>query len=133
MMELTRTEMFDVKADAEAMFQAWIDTGEIIWVSKPLGGMFGYLGAGELEGEEIELLVPPEKREMHRKIRGEYLKNPGQMRMGERGMEILGCRKDGTKFRIEISLLPVRVRKRWLMLGTILDMTVAIPPVARVH
>lgn len=127
MMVMSRTEMFDVIADHSAIFEADLVTGEFTWVSKPLGVMFGYPVAGELEGEVVEVLIPPEKREVHRSYREEYAKSPDVRLMGAR-RRLEGVRKNGSRFPIEISLLPKRSGKRWVVFGQVFDMTGHQPP-----
>ncbi|MDX1629049.1 MAG: PAS domain-containing sensor histidine kinase [Fulvivirga sp.] len=64
--------------------------------------IFGY-EANELEGLKIEELIPKELRKLHVKDRKDYHENPSPRRMG-RGRDLLGLKKDGTTFPVEISL-----------------------------
>lgn len=121
-MTMTRTEMFDMIADYEAIFEADLETGCFTWTSKPMGTMFGYYQSGELEGEPIEMLLPQEKRVAHKGHRAAYLASPEARLMGNRTMTLEGVRKDGTRLPIEISLIPRKIGKRWIVLGKVLSM-----------
>ena len=62
----------------------------------------------ELLGQAVEVLVPVELRDSHVAHRGEYAAQPRARPMGI-GLELLGRRRDGTVFPIEISLSPCGV------------------------
>lgn len=64
--------------------------------------MFGYKSI-ELIGKPIECLMPEGLRENHVKHRGSYLAKPYTRLMGA-GLDLMGRRKDGEEFPIEIGL-----------------------------
>ncbi|ELR71996.1 two-component sensor histidine kinase [Fulvivirga imtechensis AK7] len=64
--------------------------------------LFGY-EQGELIGMQIESLVPPALRHSHVKDRQEYEEHPSPRQMGK-GRDLLGRRKNGDDFPVEISL-----------------------------
>ena len=82
------------------------ERGRILVVNDQLTRLFGY-GPAELLGERVEMLVPHRLREGHEGHRGSYGRAPATRPMGM-GLELLGLRKDGTEFPLEISLSPVR-------------------------
>ncbi len=67
--------------------------------------MFGY-SREELLGKPVELLVPESVRGGHVRRREGYWNHPATRPMGS-GLALEGCRKDGTRFPVEISLSPV--------------------------
>jgi len=79
--------------------------------------LFGY-GPGELVGEPIELLIPTEHREHHRKLRASYEASPRGRPMVS-GLELHGQHKNGTVFRAEIALNPVETTDGLVVTSTI--------------
>ena len=75
---------------------------EIELVNPTLLKMFGYK-EDELIGERIEILIPDRIKSNHENHRNKYLKKPKDRRMGI-GMDLLGKRKDGTEFFVEVGL-----------------------------
>lgn len=63
---------------------------------------FGYL-KGEMLDMSISDLLPERFRSMHDKYVGEYFRRPTSRPMG-RGTALIGLRKDGSEFPVEISL-----------------------------
>ncbi|HEX9155880.1 MAG TPA: PAS domain S-box protein, partial [Nitrospira sp.] len=60
----------------------------------------------ELLGRSVDLLVPEQFRASHPDHRRTFFANPTIRRMGDNRV-LMGLRKDGTEFRIEISLAPL--------------------------
>ncbi len=83
--------------------------------------IFGY-GREELLGKPIEVLVPERFREAHVKHRDQYLGEPRMRPMGA-GLDLLGRRKDGSEFPVEISLSPMRTPEGMLVTAAIRDIT----------
>jgi len=67
--------------------------------------LFGY-SKDELEGQKVELLMPARYTGTHIKYRELFSRNPKSRFMGE-GRELMGKRKDGSEFNIEIALSPI--------------------------
>jgi PAS domain S-box-containing protein len=76
--------------------------GAIIMVNPAACQMFGY-AAEELEGQLIEVLIPPSLKDIHIKHREAFSRNPENRRMGH-NRDLQGGRKDGTTFPVEVSL-----------------------------
>jgi len=76
--------------------------GRITLVNAQTERLFGYNRA-ELVGQPIEILVPRAVRGLHPQHRAEYMADPVPRPMGA-GMELSGCRRDGSTFPAEISL-----------------------------
>ena len=84
--------------------------------------MFRY-SRDELLGQEIEMLLPDAAREVHAGHRIEYADAPTLRPMGE-GMDLVGLRKDGSEFPVEISLSPVDTDIGRFISSVIRDVTV---------
>ncbi len=76
--------------------------GTIIMANRSLETMFGW-GRGELVGQSIERLVPSVARDAHHRHRVDYFAAPRPRLMG-RGLHLIGERKDGATFPVEVSL-----------------------------
>ena len=66
--------------------------------------MFGWTRE-EMEGSQVEMLVPTANRGLHERHRLRYAEAPSPRPMG-RGLDLQALRKDGTAFPVEISLSP---------------------------
>lgn len=96
------------------------DDGLIVYANKGAENLFGY-AKSELLGRPVELLVPARFRGHHADLRREYQQKP-RARPAMAGLELYGCRSDGTTFRAEISLSPVKTEKG-LFVATVLSET----------
>ena len=95
--------------------------GRIVIVNSQAERMFGYL-RDELFGKPVEQLMPANIRDRHVRQRAGYAANPHVRPMG-RDLELLGLRKDGSTFPVEISLSPVRTRQSSYVSSVIRDVT----------
>ncbi|MEZ4974514.1 MAG: PAS domain S-box protein [Cyclobacteriaceae bacterium] len=95
--------------------------GEIVFVNTQTVSLFGY-DRDELQGKKVEILIPAELRRNHERHRASYHKNPTVRPMGE-DFELLGKKKDGTEFPIEISLSPIETKEGVLVSAAIRDVT----------
>ena len=93
------------------------EDGVIQFVNRSAEELFGYV-AEELVGEPVEVLMPIEHRNRHSSIRESYNESP-RARPLLSGIELRGCRKDGTAFRAEIALLPVKTEGGVLVASTV--------------
>jgi PAS domain S-box-containing protein len=80
-----------------------LHTGEIVWVNQLLETMFGYHMRNALRGKSVDSLLPLTKRAMHAKHREAYAEKPEMRSMGV-GLELQGCRKDGSEFPVVVML-----------------------------
>ncbi|HUI47010.1 MAG TPA: PAS domain S-box protein [Nitrospirota bacterium] len=76
--------------------------GRIVTVNAQIEKLFGY-GREELQGRNLEILMPARFRARHRKNVSEFLSQPRIRPMGT-GLELFGLRKDGAEFPVDISL-----------------------------
>ena len=98
------------------------DGGEIVIVNAQAERMFGY-DRDELLGNKIEMLLPERVRESHVAHRRKFATNASLRPMGP-GLELIGRRKDGSEFPVEISLSPVSTPKASFVSSVIRDVTV---------
>jgi len=97
-------------------------SGIIIMANAHLLTQFGYNTADELIGKKVELLIPKSLRERHEKHRWDYNEHPQNRPMGI-GMDLMGLRKDGTQFPVEISLGHYTIGNERFALAFINDIT----------
>ncbi|HZM93107.1 MAG TPA: response regulator, partial [Vicinamibacterales bacterium] len=76
--------------------------GTIVMANRALETMFGWQ-SGELIGQRLERLLPPAFRQIHERHRTNYVSAPRPRLMGG-GLHLVGERKDGSTFPIEVSL-----------------------------
>jgi PAS domain S-box-containing protein len=95
--------------------------GCIVMVNTAIETLFGY-ERSELVGQSIETLVPEHFRTRHFEDRRNYTAKPVARRM-EAKQDLVGRRKDGTEFPVEIGLNPIQTRRGILILSVIVDMT----------
>ena len=84
--------------------------------------LFGY-EPGQLTDVSIEQLIPLESRGMHAAHRLAYAKNPRLREMGNRNMPLFGLRRDGTKFRAEIRIAPIKSGQGHVTAAAVRDAT----------
>ena len=81
--------------------------GRIVLANRSAEEMFGYTRQ-ELLGARVELLLPEAVRATHGRDREDYFRHPRIRPMGI-GMDLLGRRKDGSEFPLEVSLSYVEI------------------------
>ena len=94
--------------------------GQIVDVNVQAVGMFGYT-RDELLGEQVEMLIPTEKRERHVGERDNYVNRPRVRPMGA-GMKLSALHKDGHTLHVEINLAPYQSAEGLLVVGAIRDL-----------
>lgn len=81
-----------------------IDAAGCILLTNPqLDRLFGYPD-GELIGQQMEVLVPPDSRPRHPGLRAGFVIHGVRRQMGSAEADLQGLRKDGTRFSVEIGL-----------------------------
>ncbi len=94
-------QVFDVAPDAMLLIRA---DGQIGRVNLAFERQFGY-SATEVEGQPVEILLPPSARLAHVRHRSWFAQHPQVRRMGER-QSLIACRSNGSEFPVDISLAP---------------------------
>ena len=79
--------------------------GRIVFTNRFLDEIFGY-AHGDLLGQRIEILLPAELGDIHSRHRTEFNNSPETRLMGS-GRDLMGRRKDGSVFPVEVGLSPI--------------------------
>lgn len=95
--------------------------GRIVLLNLVTEKLFGY-SREELLGKPVEVLVPQAVRGSHVHHRDRYWSHPATRPMGS-GIALEGCRKDGSRFPVEISLSPVRSEEGLRITAVIRDIS----------
>ncbi|HTV10336.1 MAG TPA: PAS domain S-box protein [Acidimicrobiales bacterium] len=95
--------------------------GVIVAVNSRVETFFGY-PPGELEGKNLEILVPERFRHTHRRLRSNYSRTPRARAMGV-GLDLYARRRDGTEFPVDISLAPIGEEQGSLVVAAVRDIT----------
>ncbi len=120
--------LHDVPRIAELLFQSAAEglvvvdsSGLILLVNPRMEELFGY-APGELAGLPIEVLVPEAARGRHVQHRTGYTAQPTTRPMGI-GLDLLGQRKDGSTFAVEVSLNQFILHGERYVMGLLTDIT----------
>jgi protein-histidine pros-kinase len=111
-------DLFEALPDAIVIVN---DSGRIVHVNAQAVALFGHAPARVI-GEPVEVLLPPRLRAQHLPQRSGYLQSPRLRPMG-RGLDLLGMRADGAEFPVEISLGPIELEGRRLVISAIRDIS----------
>lgn len=95
--------LFDLVPDALVLVDG---AGRIVRANANAERLFGYPAQG-LDALEIEQLMPAAMRERHRGHRADYMREPRVRPMGGANMNLVGQRRDGRQFPVEIALSPL--------------------------
>ena len=109
------------------------EQGTIVALNDQAEDLFGYTRE-ELLGQSIDMLIPPEFRQVHRHQQAEYMKSP-RVRSMAAGLETYALHKNGTRIPVDIGLAPVEVGKdgqRYIIVG-VRDFTMYKEAQARVE
>ena len=97
--------IFSASPDAVVVID---ETGTIMLSSPAVTDLFGYFPE-ELVGEQLEVLIPTDRRRQHASHIRRFFEAPLARQMGA-GLQLAGRRRDGTTFAVDVSLTPVQVR-----------------------
>lgn len=96
-------------------------TGMMALVNTQAATLFGY-DHDELIGQPVELLLSEHLRVAHAAQRTHYMQAARSRPMGV-GLDLVGQRKDGSQFPVDISLRPIRIKHTLHVIAAIRDMT----------
>ncbi|MCC6791476.1 MAG: EAL domain-containing protein, partial [Thermomicrobiales bacterium] len=97
------------------------DAGVISHANPRMEHLFGY-APGQLRGRSIDILIPERDRGAHAAHRATFSVAPRLRSMGD-GMELRGCRSDGTEFPVEVSLSPLVADDGRFVIAVVRDVT----------
>jgi PAS domain S-box-containing protein len=110
--------LFEASPNGIIAFDA---AGCIILLNAQVEKMFGY-SREELIGQPAEVLVPVRFRRRHSGLRKEFAAAP-QLRLMGTGRDLIGMRKNGTEFAVEIGLNPAVTSMGDIAIATVVDIT----------
>jgi len=127
-----RKQAEEALLDSEARLRAIVDTavdaiitidekGVIERVNPRTERLFGYTGA-ELVGNNVSMLMPAPYREMHDGYLARY-RQTGEKKIIGIGREVVGLRKDGTTFPMDLAVAEMRLGQRRMFTGVVRDIT----------
>jgi PAS domain S-box-containing protein len=97
------------------------EQGTIEKINSHTAKMFGY-AASEIVGKPPETLIPERFQKIHVQHRKHYYQHPHTRSMGE-GLELLGRRKNGDEFSVDISLSSFNVQHQTFIIAVIRDVS----------
>ena len=95
--------------------------GIIVLVNEQATTLFGY-SQEELKGQPLDVLLPERFHAAHIVHRKSYMSTPRSRPMGA-GLDLMGQRKEGSEFPVDISLRPVLLNQALHVIGAIRDVT----------
>ncbi len=98
------------------------DKGIINLVNHFILNQFGYEHKSDLEGKSVEVLIPKKYTPNHKGYREKYMAQPSPRVMGH-GRDLFGMRKDGTEFRVEVSLSNFNAAEERFVIAFVVDIT----------
>ena len=112
------SQILDSSADAMLLVD---DSGSILFANRSAADLFGY-GSDELIGNPVEILMPGALREAHRKHREAYGRRP-RARPLISGLMLLGLRKNGETFELDIALTPLDTEQGMVVATTLREIS----------
>lgn len=115
-------ERFRSTIDSSPIATVMVDENGIIQMANRLTHSLFLFPEGQMVGRPVACLIPNRFRQAHKKFLREYIAAPEQRMMGQ-GRELFALRQDGTEFRAEIALNPVRTADSRYVMAAIADIT----------
>lgn len=112
-----------VEAAPDGLFMV-SDAGKILHANRQALTLFGY-AAQDLVGQEVDILLPLDRRAGHRGHRTRYHDTPRTRPMGS-GLQLFARRKDGTVVPVEVSLSPTTHDGEPAVIAAVRDITARV-------
>jgi PAS domain S-box-containing protein len=113
-------EKFRLAVETSPSGMLMVDTaGCIVLVNEAIERQFLY-DREELIGQPVDRLLPHRLRRQHAEHRAAYAASPDARPMGA-GRELVGLRRDGSEFPVEVELNPIHTTDGLLVLGVVVD------------
>lgn len=127
-----RTEALHKQMEAQQRFRHVVEastngilvadhTGNIVLANPALADMFGYAVQDVLH-QPVEMLMPAQIHGQHMQHRAEYARHPSNRSMGG-GRELLGQRRNGEQFPVEVGLSTYTSEGEAYVLATVVDIS----------
>lgn len=114
------SDLFEFSPDAVVITDR---DGLIVEANRQVANLFGWTPA-ELVGQPVEVLIPAELRANHVRLREHYSQYPELRAMGNgRRDNLVGLRRDGTVFPVDISLSPTQTSEGLFVAAAMRDVT----------
>src|SRR5918997_881508 len=118
--------------DSEARLRAIVDTavdgiitideyGTVEWLTPAALRTFGY-AVDEVVGRNVKLLMPEPYHSEHDRYLNNYQRT-GERKIIGTGREVLGLRKDGSTFPVDLAVSEVQLGERRIFTGIVRDVT----------
>ena len=115
-------ERFRLLVEASSIGMVVVDAEGIIIMSNPSAeSMLGY-DKGKLNGLSVDGLLPAAQRDLHVRMRAEFLLNPEVRNMGK-GRKLEALTADGRKIPVEVGLNPFLNHGKQVVLASIIDLS----------
>jgi PAS domain S-box-containing protein len=98
------------------------EEGTIVLVNSYTESIFGYRH-DELVGRPVESLIPERFRGRPSNVRFRFVASPVPILLGAGHDDLLGCRKDGSEFPIDIGLAPLKTTEGAFLISAIVDVS----------
>src|SRR4051812_18920255 len=98
------------------------DSGNVVEFNPAAERTFGYRREDVIGREMAELIVPPRLRELHRRGIARYLATGNAVVLNRR-IEIVGMRRDGSEFPVELAITRIPLPGRPVFTGYLRDIT----------
>jgi PAS domain S-box-containing protein len=120
-MEMSATRAWSMLESAPDAMLLTDREGIILVANRQVELLFGH-DRSTLIGQPVEMLIPADRRNVHRGHRARFGAEPSVRAMGT-GLDLRAVRADGTEFHVEISLSPIRDDDGLAVVASIRDMT----------
>ncbi len=115
-------ERFHRLVEASSIGQLVVNGDGRIEITNPAAErMLGY-EKGELEGLQVDALLPTGLQQKHAHLREQFMQAPETRKMGV-GRDLVAVKKDGSTIPVEVGLNPYSDHGRPLILASVIDLS----------